>query len=506
MFANRLTTCCGLIVAAFGALISSARGGTVPEQEDNLWPASVSHVDPQGRPSKWNAVGPFLFGKATPDGGRVTGLRPFWVQEQDKNGSLKTGYFLYPLFTYATDEETYRWNVFELIRGADVRHDAKGPISQFSNRRDFEIFPIWFSRQTGNPETSYRALFPITGTIKNRLGMERASWFAFPIHIQTEKKGVKTDTLLWPIIRVTSGEAHGFGVWPLYETRERPGRWSQQTYLWPLGYNYKASPPTDAPAGTPPTHDVGVLPFYARHTGAGVRDETYLWPFFGYSDRTQPKVYHETRYLWPFFVQGRGDNRYVNRWGPFYTHSVVKGYDKTWFAWPVLRNAHWTEQELAIEKTQLLYFLYWSEEQRSIRHPEKPKAVLTHVWPLFSRWDNGAGRKQFQLFSPFEVFFSSEKVRNAWTPFFAVAKFEQTAPGETRTSLLWNAITWRRSDTAQQREFHLGPLVSVSSQAEERRIALIRGLVAWRRSADGHWQTLWLDFPSHAAPTANQPR
>src|SRR5206468_10740909 len=67
------------------------------------------------------------------------------------------------------------------------------------------------------------------------------------------------------------------------------------------------------------------------------RSETYLWPFFGYSDRTAPASYHEIRYLWPLFVQGRGDH-YINRWAPFYTHSVNHGYDKQWFLWPVLRR------------------------------------------------------------------------------------------------------------------------------------------------------------------------
>ena len=26
-------------------------------------------------------------------------------------------------------------------------------------------------------------------------------------------------------------------------------------------------------------------------------------------------------------LQGRGDDRLVNRWGPFYTHSIAKGID-----------------------------------------------------------------------------------------------------------------------------------------------------------------------------------
>ena len=43
-------------------------------------------------------------------------------------------------------------------------------------------------------------------------------------------------------------------------------------------------------------------------------------------------------------------------------------------------------------------------------------------------------------------------------------------------------------------------------EADTRRIALGNGLIAWRRSADARWKLHWLDFPSKAAPAANQPR
>lgn len=495
-----------LVAAALGVLVAGAQAAPLPtEVERNGWPVFVRTTD--GPEPQWTGAGPFLFERPAPEGGRLSGFRPFWVQHTDPQGAFRAGYFLYPIFSYRVDENTYQWNVFELIRRTGWRAGAPAPRSIFEGGGDFEIWPFWFSRRTGDPELSYRALFPVAGTIKNKFGFDRASWVAFPLYVQTEKRGVRTTSVPWPIIRITGGAAHGFGIWPLFDVRTRPGAWKQQYFLWPLGYNVTTYPAPDAPPGTPPTRDIGALPFYARRTAAGYIDESYLWPFFGYTDRTQPTRYHETRYFWPFLVQGRGVGHYVNRWGPVYTHSVVNGYDKTWYAWPLVRHAEWTDRGLVMTKTQLLYFLYWSEHQRSATRPHAPEASLTHVWPLYSAWNNGAGRRQFQLFSPLEVFFpGNEKVRAAWSPFFALARREQSAPGEVRTSLLWNAVTWRRDDAHQAREFHLGPLFSVARQADTRRIAIGNGLVAFRRDPGTGWHVTWFDFAHPPASVAKQTR
>jgi hypothetical protein len=515
MHATRLTAFLGVLAAgcAMFAAEPVASGSDRPtatrlesthasgaELETNVWPVWVHRRSATGPGAQWNAGGPLLFGRiADDDSGSLTGFRPFWVQQNDSRGQFRAGYFLYPVFSYRVDENSYQWNVLELIRKTGRRHGAARPVSHFEAVNDFEVWPFWFSRETGDPEMSYRALFPLFGSVKNKLGFDQASWAIFPLYLRTEKRDVSTTSVPWPIVRITKGAAHGFGIWPLFEHKERPGVWRRDTYLWPFGYNHVTAPKPEAPPGTPPTHEIGALPFYARRTAAGYRDESYLWPFFGYTDRTLPARYHETRYFWPLLVQGRGD-RFVNRWGPFYTHSVVKGYDKTWYAWPLVRHAEWSERNLTLSKTQVFYFLYWSETQRSATHPEKPAASLTHLWPIYSRWDNGAGQKQFQLFSPLEVFFpGNEKIRAAWSPLFAIARREQSAAGEERTSLLWNAVTWRRSEARHEREFHVGPLYSSLRRSDEERIALGNGLVTFHRSNDAGWKVHWLDFPSKSA-------
>ncbi|MGH7959186.1 MAG: hypothetical protein ACREH8_19575, partial [Opitutaceae bacterium] len=395
------------LLLGFAAAAAVARAEPV-DWEKNNWPITVHYEDPASpNRGSWTGAGPFLFRKPAVDTGEgiASGFRPFWVQLRDKQGDLRAGHLLYPLFSYAADETSYRWSVFELIRSWGRPGSAGAPTNYFDQRSEFEVFPFWFSRESADPELSYRALFPIHGTVKNKLGFERLSWTLFPFYVENEKRGAVTTSTPWPIIRVTRGAAHGWGIWPLFNYVDRPGVSRHETYLWPLGFNVTRQPSPDDPPGTAPRRSIGALPFYARNTGPGYLNEDFLWPFFGYTKRTTPAVYDERRFLWPIFVQGRGEDRYVNRLAPFYTHSISKGYDKHWYLWPLVRHAQWTEAATERTRTQFLYFLYWNENQRPAGRSHEPGAELKHVWPLFSHWDNGLGRHQWQLFSPFEVFF-----------------------------------------------------------------------------------------------------
>jgi len=498
MHLSRLSVMLGLAAAA-------AAHAQPAERELNLWPVTVARSDPTTGGKSWTAAGPLLFRRPATEneGGVDHGLSPFWVQRDSARGELRAASFLYPLFSYAADTTTYQWSIFELVRQSGRRSGAAAPDGPFDRRQETEVFPFWFSRRTGDPERDYRGLFPVSGTIRNKLGVQRLSWTLFPLYVESERNGAVTTSTPWPLIRVTRGTSHGWSFWPIYGRAERAGISRQTTFFWPLGFNYTQLPAADAPAGTAPRRDLGFLPFYARKTGPGFISETFFWPFFGYTKQIEPKQYAEQRYFWPVFVQGRGDGVRINRWAPFYSHSNRKGYDKQWVAWPLVRHAEWQEGNVDRRRTQLLYFFYWGEEQRIIGRPEVRPATLIHLWPFLSHWDDGAGRIQWQALSPFEVFFGrNEKVRLAWSPLFALARHEQTASGRERTTLLWNAITWASDRTDASSEFHLGPLLGVTRQGDNKRIAVAGGLFGLRRHGPGGWRPFWLDF---SRPPATPP-
>lgn len=491
----RLTALLGL-----AAVLTTRAAG----EERNGWPALVRQTDSAGRTESWRAAGPFLFGKPAEDGGKASGFRPFYVTRQNAHGLTVETTVLYPLFFYRTDGEVFNWSVLDLINRSGRADGA--PATPAEKRETFDIWPFWFSRQTGSPETSYHALFPVAGTITQRFGKDRLSWTLWPLYLEATAHGTTTTSTPWPFVRTTRGAAHGFALWPLFGRLAKPGAFDRRFWLWPFAWHNTIQPADDAPAGTPATRQFGILPFYARDQRAGFLDEIFLWPFFGYTERTMPYHYHETRYLWPFLVQGRGDNRLVNRWGPFYTHSVIKGMDKTWVLWPFVREAHWTDAGITQTKTQFFFFLYWSLDQRIAARPERAHATKTFLWPFFSKWDNGAGHRQFQALSPIEVFFpGNERVRQSWTPLFALYRYDHRAPDDESHDLLWGAITWRRE--SGHREFHVGPLFSVDSRAEQKRYVLANGLLALEHRADtGRWKFFWFDFPNRPGNAGNSPR
>ncbi len=480
------------------AVALASAGLAAQEREHNAWPALVQETDAHGQIQAWTAAGPLLFSHPSSGGGTVGGLRPLWVQTENGQGKRESVLVIYPLFSWSADAESYHWNVFELIRRTARRPDAPPLTSPLERDDVLEVWPFWFSQQTGDPDTSYRALFPVAGTLKGHLGYQRLSWIAFPAFVQTEQQGAVTTQTPWPFVRVTHGAAHGFALWPLFGWQKRPDISTKAFFLWPFGYHQTHQPAPGSPDDTPAAQEFGALPFYTLSTGPGYRSENYLWPFFGYTDRTESPAYHETRYFWPFLVQGRGDDRYVNRWGPFYTHSIINGYDKTWYLWPLVRHAEWTADGLRQTKNQFGIFLYWSLQQRSPTHPELAPAAVTHVWPLYSTWDDGAGHHQFEFPSPLEVFFpGNEKIRSTWTPFFSLFRYDRRASGDLRASLLWNAVTWTRDTSEDRKEFHLGPLVSYVRRPDAMDFEFAGGLFGTSRTAGRRtWRLFWFNLPS----------
>lgn len=458
--------------------------------ETNLWPFSVQRTDADTGAASREVLGPLFFTRSGPP--EQQGFRPVYMQSTADG--VTEGNFLYPFFTWRRQADYRTFSFFQLVNTRADLTDAAHPDHRF------DVWPFYFSRETDDPALNYHALFPLGGVIKNRFARDRITFAAFPLYSHTEKGGKHITHAPWPFLRFISGEGHhGFEFWPLYGRSARPDDYDRRFWLWPLGYHSVTNL-----AEPVPDVKLGMLPFYSRDTGPGYIRENYAWPFFGYTHRTEPYRYDEKRYFWPLFVQGRGDDRLVNRWAPFYTHSIIKGTDKTWHLWPLHRQQRWEADGVAQEKTQLLFFLWWSLEQKSLMNPAAAPAHKTHLWPLFSSWDNGAGQRQVQALSPFEVFFpGNATVRQLWTPLFALYRYDRKSDDNVRHALLWNAVTWQR--TATSREFHLGPIASLHTDAHQKRFSLGNGLIGLRRKpGERRWRLFLFDFTAPAAIKTDQ--
>jgi len=467
--------------------------GLSKAEESNLFPGMVTFTRPGQSQVSWNAFGPFLFNEPSAEGGRVLGLRPLFVQHLDVGGSHEETTIFYPLFYYRSYGDSYEWSVFKLINSTGRTRNSNHSSGGLSTT--FDIWPVYFSEKGNDTDSSSLAVFPLFGKLQGHLGFEDAEFIAFPLYLKFTTEESQTTYLPWPFVRYSSGKVHGFSLWPLFGTTEKQGAFKRSFALWPFIYSNQEISKAEDSKPAEVSHELGVLPFYSVQKKPGYINENYLWPFFGYSDRTTPVHYHETRYFWPLLVQGRGDQAYVNRFGPLYTHSVIKGLDKTWYMWPLYRQEKWADADLGQEKTRVLFFLLSKDEQFSVSHPEKAHAVKTTVWPLVSTWDNGAGKVQTQLFSPFEgIFADSPQMRYAWAPLFSFIRFEQSSPGETRLSIAWNALTWTESNKAKETDFHVGPLLQVKTQDSVKQVAFLGGLFGFKHDTLKGWSIFGMEF------------
>ncbi len=491
--------------------------------EANYAPFYVARAEP-GNPlssasapaASWSALGPLIFRQplaARPrfDDGAVVarGFRPFYMEKRDAGGRLLQFHILYPLFNWrAVKGDGYRWDIFTLIN--HEHGPATRPAPGHDTDNQFDIWPFYFSNKTGDPATSYRAVFPIYGNVSHRLLQDRMGWFLFPVYGWSERNGATTRAVLWPIFRRSTGNGvDGWKVWPLagHETKTIPETGSllyKKTFvLWPFYFN-NATWDRDNP-GKEPARALAVLPFYYRERAEGLRSDSYLL-FFGRTRRTEPYVYSENRYFWPLFVQGRGSGHRVNRWAPFYTYSNHRGREKTWVLWPLWNQSRMDDGVNAYEKKRFFYFVYNSITQKRLAPAgaapaqkaaieAQPPARKTSLWPFFTYWSDGRGRKQLQALSPLEVFLpQNEPTRLIWSPLFALYRYEQEAPGRVRHGFLWNFITHRREPGL--REFHAGPFYSGERVGDHKRRALFCGVLGMQKSPDKGWHPFVFNFKS----------
>ena len=463
-------------------IVEAALAQELPNRESNLWPIVVQQHDATTDTlDRIDFAGP-LISQDFEQERTITALRPFWVDfRSTTNDTIEAAHFLYPLFNYQRTEDSRSWDIFRLIRfRRDLNKDS-------SVERSSTFFPLYFNRQNSDhPEKSYRGLLPIAGSVRNKLGYDRISWTLFPFYSKWERGEETTRATPWPFFKIRrGGGSRGFHLWPLYGRMERPGDYRKRFWLWPFIYHHRIHMDREVP-----TTKFGVLPFYASEYGEGqLESRTWLWPFMGYTKREEPR-FHQRRYLWPLWVVSRSDDKRLNRWLPFYSLMEHPNYQRRWLLWPLFRKARYQEGTVDVTRNQFFFYLYWSMRQVSIEDPEGPAARRTHLWPFFSLWDNGHGRRQFQLFSPLEVFFQdNDAIRHLYTPLFALYRSEKKAPDHRRIELLFRLLTYESNPDTWR--FNLGPLLTLG----KRRFELLRGLVGINRNREEkEFKFLWRQF------------
>ena len=458
-----------------------------PESIENFWPGPVTQLDSSDNILQREWLGPLFFRENRP-ASQVRGFRPFYLQRKEIGRDKQRDYFLFPFFIRHQHGSLREWQF--LLLGRHTTHQLRPGETE---RQSSTFFPFYFRGSGPEPEDHYLGILPFAGSVPNQFFHDEASWAWFPLYARLRSGEVTTDYTPFPFVRTRHGpRTRGFEIWPLFGQTHTTDQKLHRYALWPLIYDRRTfSPSADGSLHTD-SHARGILPFFSHFDDEKTRDRNYLWPFFGYTENTDP-LFTEYRFFWPFSVQRRGDTHYTNRWAPFYSRSIRPSLDKRWILWPLFRQRITPEREgLQQIHNQFLYFVYWDVRQHDPLRPERGEARKTHLWPLLSHWDRGDGEQQTQMLSPLAVFFpTSEVVRDLYSPLFALYRSHSHEEKNYQSrSFFFQLLTYERQ--ARDWDVQLGPVMRLQREDEKHGFSILRGLFGYQ--PEEGLRLLWIPF------------
>jgi hypothetical protein len=402
------------------------------------------------------AVGPLLRYEQREDGVEEWALSPLLSQTIDRQMESEELDFLYPVMTYDRFGSEYklRWFLLTTFSGGRDQQDLQ--------RRRFTIFPFYFQQRSPDPRFCYTAVFPLYGTIQERLLRDEIKFTLFPLYGRTRRKDVVTENYLYPVFHLRHGEGlRGWQVWPLagYETKdvtyrtntldelETVGGHAKFFALWPLYFNERSGIGT-----TNLQTDQAVLPFYSVTRPPARDSSTILWPLFTYTN-DRAKQYREWDAPWPFIVFARGEGKTANRVFPFFSQVQGPFNRSEFYAGPLFWRHRSHAPPLDRDRIRTVFFLYSDLTEKNLDTGTAVRRI--DLWPLFTKRGDHEGRERLQILALLEPFLPNNKsLERNYSPLWAVWRSETNRRTKASShSLLWNL--YRRDTTPTTRKCSL---------------------------------------------------
>ena len=435
------------------------------------------------------------------EGHRTEAVGPFYYeQEIEKDDSIAKSWAVPPLFSYTVNKDVdYEW--FDFLwkgitynrYGSEYRVQllqllsfSGGQTQSETNVNRFTLFPIYFQQRSKIPEKNYTAVFPIYGTIRDRIFRDEVKFTLFPAYLQTRKKDVVTDNYLFPFFHLRHGERlDGWQFWPLAgsEHREigyRTNHWGdveiigghdKMFVIWPLYLKHNANVGT-----TNLSRQVSFIPFYTQFRSAQRDSTSYPWPIGITHTVDRARKYSEWSAPWPLIVFARGEGKTVNRVWPFYSKARNASQSSGWYLWPLYKYNGLHSPPLDRERKRVLFFLYSDTSVKNIETSQSQR--LVELWPLFTSRRELDGRSRLQVLAPLEPFLpNNTSVERDLSPLWSLWRAEENPKtGATSRSLLWNL--YRRD-----------------ASPESRKCSLLFGLIQYQSDSDGRrWRVGYIPF------------
>jgi len=397
--------------------------------EINLGPLYNSSINSDYE-REFSALGPFITYKKSEEHSEY-GFRPFYHKTVKKRGDVKELEFIYPLTSYKK-KENFSWFQYQFFL---LVYNTETTKSGYKNK-EINFFPFVFYNNEEDTNNNYLALFPLYGDMKNKFGKDDIRFFLFPLYMKTDVNDEITTSVMWPFISSYSGQLEGGRFWPIAGKRTDNNKKGYHEFLfWPVYVKREREFYGDK------FYIKSIFPIYSDAYFHGVSNRGYFWPFI------QHTVNHNNGnerwdVPWPIFNITRGGTDYQKRLFPFYSRARRNENDEDgYILWPIYRYKNVDLESHRRYKKSFFLIFYKDVRQEPIVEGFKPKRKID-FWPLFTYTKDGAGRKNFHIFTVFEPFIhSNDRLYRNYASFWRIFVWEKTEDNVTRSSFLWNLVS-----------------------------------------------------------------
>ena len=179
------------------------------------------------------ALGPLFEQAERTSGELLAAARPFVSRYEKPRTGFTSTEVLWPLYSHHRINDRTSWRFLFFFGG-------NGDVTDPESRYHVWLMPLWFHGRDSHGK-GYAALFPLGGTIREFLGLDRVSFVLFPLYESHEVNGIQSRAHLWPIF-TSSSSSEGAdgplverrGTFPFYGTSYREDQWRRKYVGWPF--------------------------------------------------------------------------------------------------------------------------------------------------------------------------------------------------------------------------------------------------------------------------------
>jgi hypothetical protein len=439
------------------------------------------------------AVGP-LFYDQQKNSEKTWAFPPFFSHTIDPDVEYREDDFLYPLLTYESYGQEYRWQFFELWS------HAGGQEPDDAHEKRFTIYPLYFQQRSPDTNENYTALIPFYGHLQHRLFRDKIFFVMFPIYSETQKKDVVTDNYLYPFFHLRHGDGmHGWQFWPLVGNEHKDvtaqtngfgdisivGGYDKFFALWPIYFKSSIDSTKDqrpqpgsgryikyknSGAADGPEKFWAVWPLYLQSRAPQRDSTTVLWPLFSWIDE-RGKKYHEWQGPWPFVIFTRGDGKTTSRVWPLFSQSHNASLESDSYLWPIYHFKRTRSNPLDLRRTRILFYLYDDLVEKNTATGEARRRV--DAWPFFTYHRDFNGNSRLQILALVEPAVPDNRgIERNWSPLWSLWVSENNPQtGASSQSFLWNLYRHETAPSSKKCSLLFG-LFQYQSDAEMKKLRL----------------------------------